>query len=332
MFQFGTTRGLLLLVSFGLAAALLATTEPDRAPAPTPPPPDEIQPLDQSPRKISVYPVDAWQTFDQLLDRIDTWSRESKGLAESFQYGTSTKGLPLCGIRTGTPWQPEILFHAAIHGNERLSTGVTMWICQRMLAEYGREAEATWLLQNRCIYWIPALNPDTYLESRHVDGVDPNRNYPDPSRPDRQPVTSIKAICDLMRQHKFKGVLSGHTYGRIYLKPSFGPAQDRAALQALGERMGQFSGYRTGSVGGGYNGYDTDFYYWNGACSFVVEMGTSHGSDPPSRTIPDDGERNYRAYQLFAREAPDIAATFAPRVMREIKGQDLAPQFILRDE
>ena len=71
-----------------------------------------------------------------------------------------------------------MLVTAGIHGNEPLSTSVTMSYMCYLLSQYGKDIELTKLIDETTIYYVPVVSPDSYPYSRHVDSVDPNRNFP----------------------------------------------------------------------------------------------------------------------------------------------------------
>lgn len=280
--------------------------------APIPP---IVLPVNPTPDVIKKYEIKVvpaeWLPYENVIDLLKVWNKEVPELTEFGTYGKSKEGKDLVYFRTGTEGRPKILIHACLHGNERLATGATLYILQKMLFEYGRNEEITKLLKTRNIYWVPMVSPDTYLESRHVEGVDPNRNYNYPNRENHTPVLVVKAIQDFHLKHQFKGVISGHTYGEVYLWPSFGSTNDMDLHKDLAKRMGQISGYDYSRISNNPNGYEIDFYYWKGATAILTEFG-SGTHEQKVAAIKDHGEKNYKAYMLFIDESVGISEKLSP--------------------
>lgn len=95
--------------------------------------------------------------------------------------------------------RPEALISGIQHADEPIGGIMCLRDIEYLCANYGTDAEATWLVNNRQIWFVPVMNPDRYVwnESRTVitdrrrknlritlpatetnGGVDPNRNYP----------------------------------------------------------------------------------------------------------------------------------------------------------
>ena len=133
----------------------------------------------------------------------------------------------------------KVLVHACIHGGETLACSTTMAMIGTMLSEYGTVKETTDIINTRDIYFVPVLSPDTYPKMRFVDGVDPNRDFPHPKRPDHKSVPPIDAIQKFFLMHKFDAAMSGHTSGRFYWAPfadsTVPPAHIKDYDRVLGE-------------------------------------------------------------------------------------------------
>jgi len=272
-------------------------------PQPAPLPPAPAPPQQYS---ISALPIE-WIKYGRVVSLMQKWNQEAPEITEFVEYGTTSKGTKCTYLRIGTPGKPKVLITGCIHGNERLSCLATLWIMQKMLHDYGRDKDITWLVKNRDVYWVPALSPDTYLRSRHVEGRDPNRDFPYPGRRAHTPTSPIKNIMNLVKKHKFKGVISGHTTGEIYLWPSIGPAQDKAAHREIAGKMKAISGYSASSISGRPSGYEIDWYYWKGAVAILTEFGSSrHGHNQPTNQIEPHSSKNYKAYMLFIKDSPEV--------------------------
>lgn len=275
--------------------------------------------------------------YDKLIVKLKEWNEQSQDLTELLVYGKSTKGNDLYCLRISNEKilgdRPKILITACIHGNEPWSTATMMWYVGDLLKNYNDNVEIKKLLDSREIYFIPVVSPDSYPHSRHVDGVDPNRNFYDTS--DRKSVKPIAALQDFFLKIKPKAVLSGHTWGRVYLIP-YGDRMencpDHEEFVRLVGKMAELSGYRymracdmykgSGKLNNppirtygkdveGYNvmipiyGTEMDWYYKNDAFAVVMEFGT-HQRKPSMEEIQFEFEKTYEAFVYFLTEAPVV--------------------------
>lgn len=270
--------------------------------------PKEIVPIKPQSYNITAYPTD-YLNYNEVINFLKKWNIEAPEITEFGEYGKTKQGTTCHYLRMGTIGKPEILIHACIHGNERLAAASLLQIMGKILNDYGRESEVTWLLENRNIYFVPVLSPDTYLKSRHVEGVDPNRDYPRPNNPDKVSASPLIRIQEFCKQHKFAGVMSCHTTGRIYLYPSLCTPNDKQKHIDLANQMAKMSGYRVGPISNSDAGYEIDWYYWKGgSVSILTELAVgSH--EQPSKNIPIEANANYKAFLWFIKTAPEISLT-----------------------
>ncbi len=151
--------------------------------------------------------------------------------------------------------EPEVLFDALHHAREPLSMEATVLFMDRLLTGYGTDPEATFLVNERELFFVPLLNPDGYEHNRQTNpggggmwrknrrvngggtfGVDLNRNYAtgwsapnggnstSPSSdtyrgtaPFSEPeTTALEAFC---ATRQFVQVFSTHTYTDVLLRP-----------------------------------------------------------------------------------------------------------------
>jgi len=277
--------------------------------------------------KIQVYPelkprkpnitnsTPGYQNYTEIKTQINKWKSEAPDIVETGTYGTSTKGLDLWYIKVSNLLNKtnknKVLITACIHGNEPLATSVTMSFIGYLLSNYMNNEEITHIIDNTDVYFIPVVSPDSYPHSRHVDGVDPNRNFPGPNNQ----IKSIKPLYELQKWfllNKFNAVISGHTYGRVYLIP-YGDTttlcpDNEAYLRIIGE-MQKTSRYRVQRACEMYNkpifGSEVDWYYRNGAISIVCEYGT-HQQIPSMQDIKIEFDKTYNGTLIFIKEAPLI--------------------------
>lgn len=75
--------------------------------------------------------------------------------------------------------EPEIRLVGAHHGNEKISTEVTLSFLKYLLENYNFNAQVTDLVNNREIWIIPIFNPDGHVNNSRYNGAgaDLNRDY-----------------------------------------------------------------------------------------------------------------------------------------------------------
>jgi hypothetical protein len=309
-------------------------SEPMKSPLSNQP---ELPPIQNKITKA--YP--SYLNYEQTVVQLKQWNQEAPEMTEVGTYGKSSSGKDIYYIRiynkrySKTSEKPCVLITACIHGNEPLSSSTTMWYIGTLLDKYGKDEAITQLIDNRDIYFVPVVSPDSYPNSRHVDGVDPNRNFPGPNNPNRQSVPPVKAIQDFFMKIKPKAVISGHTWGRVYLIPYGDRMQNcpdhESYVKVIG-KMSELSGYRwiracdmyksDGSLavppvrdvcsclrtedGWGaipIHGSEIDWYYRNGAFAIVCEYGT-HQRIPSDSDIQTEFNKTFSAFLHYLREAP----------------------------
>jgi hypothetical protein len=129
--------------------------------------------------------------------------------------------------------EPEFLYTSSIHGDETTGYILLMHLADYLLSNYGTNPEATDLINNLEIYICPLANPDgtyyggnnTVLSARryNANGVDLNRNYPDPQdgqHPDGnawQPETV--AFMDFAAQRHFVTGINFHGGAEVFNYP-----------------------------------------------------------------------------------------------------------------
>ena len=242
-------------------------------------------PEEKTPRLPSIsVAIPASLEYPKIIEQVRKWETEAPDLAETGFYGKTKRGVEICYIKicnkvVAKP-RPKVLITGCIHGNEPWATAEVMAYAGTLLKEYGKNKEVTDIVDSREIYIVPVVSPDSYPHSRHVDGVDPNRDFPGPSRPNHQSTPSIDAIQKFFNKIKPNAVISGHTFGRIYLTPygdSKTPCPNESDYKRIVGKMATMSQYKIDHACNMYstviNGSEVDWYYRNGAFSIVMEFG-----------------------------------------------------------
>lgn len=295
-------RKLAFFLSFFLAATLILMLEkPEQQNyRPSIPfvQPEIIKPTPiPQPPHISVE-LPPYLSYSQITNRLLKWRDEAKDYVEVGTYGYGT-GTEIYYIRLTNKLsqskKPKILLTGAIHGNEQWSTCIVMGCAGTILNKHLK------LLDSYDIYIIPSVCPMTYGRQRELQGLDPNRNFKNPSLP------PILAIQQLFLENNFDAVLSGHTSGRVIMYPP-GDSYSRPNPKhvALCEKMAQLSGYQTRQLCYAYphliHGTETDWYAAHGATAFVVEIGY-HMNAPSYEEIKSEFKRLFPAYLYFIQQS-----------------------------
>lgn len=247
----------------------------------------------------------SYKDYNGIVEMMRSWERESPDFVEILSYGKTTKGIEQYYAKITNKKKsgnkPSCVITGCIHGNEPISTCTETWWMTELLSSYSSDPEAKEILDSREIYFIPVLSPDTFPHSRHVDGVDPNRNFP--SSGEKQSVTPIENFKNLFKEKKFNAFMSGHSYGRVFLLARDSDPERRDAYEKIKEGMSSKSTYRASYLGGPGTTLDADWGNRQGAMSLIVEFGT-HQVVPSDEDIKTEFDATYKSFLYFVKEAP----------------------------
>ncbi len=178
--------------------------------------------------------------------------------------------------------EPEVFYNSLTHAREPAGCAALLYFMEYLVTNYGIDPEATYLVDNRELYFLPVVNPDGYYYNEETNpngggmwrknrrenwdgsyGVDLNRNYghmwgydnlgssPDPdyalyrgTGPFSEP--EIANVRDFIISRDFKIVHNFHTYSNLELwAPSYDRFFDnRQEFYAnLGDTLTQYNGY-----------------------------------------------------------------------------------------
>ena len=275
-----------------------------------------------------------YKNYEETVKQLKTWESEAKDLVEVGIYGKSTKNKDLYYLKIKNKLdnkpKPKVLISGCIHGNESHSSSVVMSYVGTLLDQYNKDNKIKNILLNREVYFIPVVSPDSYPQTRHVDGVDPNRNFgKDPS------VTPIEALKKFHEKEKFNAYISGHTFGRVYLIPP-GNTDTKTAnhedyISIVGT-MAKLSNYKIIRAYDLYQrvvlnnppieysteydekiytallpiiGSEVDWFYSHKCFSIVCEFGT-HQRIPTYNEIKEESARTWEGMLVFLDQAPVV--------------------------
>ncbi len=197
-------------------------------------------------------------TLAQIVAHLDKFHKDHPAIcAKKVSLGKSVQGRDLWMVKISDnvnrdESEPEVLFDALHHAREPLSATTTLQFMDWLLDNYGKDAEATFIVNNRELYFVPCVNPDGYEYNRSIrpgggglwrknrrnnggsTGVDLNRNwatgwggrgssgngrsetYRGP-KPQSEP--EIQALDNFIKSRKFVLGHSAHTYTEVLLRP-----------------------------------------------------------------------------------------------------------------
>lgn len=183
--------------------------------------------------------------------------------------------------------EPEVFYNSLIHAREPAGMEVLLYFMWHLLNNYGSDSLATYLVDNREMWFVPVVNPDGYCYNEYTQpdgggmwrknrrncgggdwGVDLNRNWGymwgydnQGSSPYCEDVTyrgdspfsepSTQVIRDFITSRDFVMCLDNHTYGE-WLIYSWCYDQfytpDHSLFVAIAESMAVFNGYTPGTA------------------------------------------------------------------------------------
>lgn len=277
-------------------------------------PPAQKQECEPKTPEIIDY-VFGYQTYEQIHNTLKDWEAKAKDLVDVGSYGESSNKNKHYFVKISNekkPGKQVVLITACIHGNEPWSTSTVMAYVGMLLSNYGKDKAITKIINEKTIYVVPVVSPDSYPNNRHTNGVDPNRNFPTLKDPEKISVTPIKNLQNFFLKIKPSSVLSGHTYGRVFLIPWGDSTKDNPNVfdyEKIAKKMCELSGYRYQRACEMYNrpiyGTEIDWYHRNGAFAIVMEFG-SHQRKPTTQETQKEFDKTKSAFLFFLEESPNV--------------------------
>lgn len=246
----------------------------------------------------------SFMKYSSMVELLKRWESEAEDFVEVGTYGKTSQGQDQYYIRITNEskegGKPRSLMTGCIHGNEPISTWTTMWWIGRILSTYGEDPEVTSLVDTRELYFIPVICPDSYLNKRYSNGVDPNRDFP--SSGEKSSIRPIQNLKDFFKEMKFDAYASGHSYGRVFMFASNDDKEREETYARIKDEMSNRTDYRTTYLNGPGTTLDADWGNRHGAFSVLIEFGT-HQRPPSDRDIQDEFDKTYKAVLYFMKEA-----------------------------
>ena len=216
---------------------------------------------DYESRDFDLGSMGGYYTFAEIEEHLEEISNEYPFLVHKILIGNSLEGRNIWAIKISDNAhveenEPEVLYTGLHHAREPMSYMNLFYYMYWLLENYESDSLASHLVNNRQIWFVPAVNPDglVYNQSiasngggmqrknmletcnNSVDGVDLNRNYSymwaydnEGSSPDgcnetyrgnspfSEPETQV--IRDFVENHNFPIALNYHSYSNLLIYP-----------------------------------------------------------------------------------------------------------------
>ncbi|MCK6603779.1 MAG: immune inhibitor A [Ignavibacteriaceae bacterium] len=201
-------------------------------------------------------------TLSEVYQKLDSMKILFPNIITSkIQIGTTLENRPMYAVKISdnpdiNENEPGVLYTALTHAREPGGMMTVMYYMYWLLENYGTNPQATYLVNNRQVYFIPVVNPDGYEYNRSTNpngggmwrknrknnggsyGVDLNRNFgpenywnspyggssTSPSADDYRGTAPFsepesQVIRDFLVGKNIKSSLNYHTYSNILIYP-----------------------------------------------------------------------------------------------------------------
>lgn len=274
----------------------------------------KIHPDQQQKQLSQIDFLFGYQSYEEIISTFKEWQKAAPDLVYLGNYGKSSQGKDLIYLKIGKEDtnKRSVFITACIHGNEPLATSTIIAVAGKLISSYGVDQSLTKLLDDRILYIIPVVSPDTYPKSRNIEKIDPNRNFPTLSDPNKESVVPIKNLQDFFLKIKPDSVLSGHTFGRLFLIPwgdSYQKNPNDKKYRDIVGRMSELTGYKVQRACEIYSrpikGTEIDWYHRNGAFAIVMEFGT-HQKKPSLDETTYEFNRTFESIVYFIENSVNV--------------------------
>ncbi len=192
--------------------------------------PGELQEVRMSSTVREAQAWDSYPTFDAYKQMMEDFATNYPTLCVLDTIGYSEQGRELLAVKisdnaTTEEAEPEVFYTSSMHGDETTGYVLMLRLIDSLLVSYGSDARITDMVDNMEIFINPLANPDgTYRGGNNTvfgawrynaNGVDINRNFPDPQDGPHPDGNSYQdetlAMIDWADQHNF--VISANFHG-----------------------------------------------------------------------------------------------------------------------
>lgn len=159
---------------------------------------------------------DVYPTYTQYDSIMRSFQKLYPSLCRLDTIGTSIKGQLVLALRitsaNTTEDKPRVFYTSTMHGDETGGYILMLHLADYLLKNYGANPRVNTLLDNLEVWINPLSNPDgTYRNDNTINsatrynanGVDLNRNFPDPFNPNTFKQKETLDMIRFMRKHRF---------------------------------------------------------------------------------------------------------------------------------
>lgn len=251
-------------------------------------------------------------SYDSVMQQMRRWASEAPDICEHTSYGKTSQGTGVSYLRIGTREKPKVLVQSGLCGNEEFGVMASMKLAERLLSSYGKDRESTWLVDNRDIYIVPVVSPDSFPVNAAAEGLDPLSSFPCASKLNPSMPSPVRLLVDFVNNTKFSAAMSFHTYGETLSGPTNTHEKDEYAISRILAKMGNLSGYVVKSQRTGGKPDDVDWLYTSGCPSIRVTWGSQAKSFVAYSDVDSSMDRMYDSLALYMREAPEASVSPIP--------------------
>ena len=240
----------------------------------------------------NVTAMGGYHTFDETVAALDSLHTLYPSITtDKINIGNSLEGRAIWAMKISDnpdtdENEPEVFYNGLHHAREPITIEVLLYFMKYLCQNYGSDSEATYLVDNRELWFVPIVNPDGYEYNRDAEplggglwrknrrdngsgsfGVDLNRNYGYNWGYDNQGSSSNvnsetyrgtagfsepenQVMRDFVNSRNFVIALNYHSYGNYFIKP-WGYARiytpDDELFTAISETATHFNNYAAGT-------------------------------------------------------------------------------------
>jgi hypothetical protein len=160
---------------------------------------------------------DTYPTYPQYDSIMQSFVLNYPALCRLDTIGTSIKGKLVLALKISDnpaddETEPEVFYSSTMHGDETGGYVLMLRLADLLLKNYSSSSRVKEMVDNLEIWINPLANPDgTYPNGNVItsptrfnsNGIDLNRNFPDPLAPDIVSEKETLDMIEFMRSHKF---------------------------------------------------------------------------------------------------------------------------------
>lgn len=270
--------------------------------------------LDSRWSKLEQRELAGFHNFQTVQEHLKQITDKYPSLTSLEEYGKSMEGRPLMALRLLSSKKVDkkktkLMITSATHGDELITVEVLFGLLEQLLDGYGTDLRLTKMLDEHELYFIPVINPDGYYRrQRYANGVDPNREYPWPEKPNRDPNPCIKAIMNFVDKYAIEGSIDYHSTGGMIMYPwaytyDSIPQEDKQVFDNMTSSMAKTNGYAYGPISKVIyvaKGSSADYYYWkHNTKSLGIEIKSDGSPSVIPSMIKENTESTWRFIESF---------------------------------